>query len=559
MKCHEINYILDTRVPGNLQAGQKDAVDRHFATCRACREAWAAYREVSALQIPQTPQSLHSRIAAALASTEAHAMRGYLIVGGVLAVGAAVAAAVALRVTDGMSEVAQHFEEPAPITQPGSQARQERAPGSTHRVDVAASAETPSEASDSTSSRSEHALDPNTIVILPVPHPELDPRRAALFARFHEEILRRLQAVPGLNVVRPEVVDPFLRSGIPEEQVARDLGAGHLVVLSTMSEPSAWLTITPVDMATGAATGSMGVRPPFDSKWPAELASDAASVADFIKRGLTQYTPAQRQAAIADARAVVLNAALPATERVEALGKLLQTPEARTDAVVAAAVELAALAPELRASIWRAMFGVENPYLIEPLLNTLVYDTADHRRRAAASALRTFIAEPRVKAALEQAQASDPSQAVREAAQQALLSEENLDQLALQKLLDETLSAQERLAATWRTTGRHAREVPLTDEAAWAVFDIGARATDPDIRGMAWGKLGRSRVDDQSFTGVLLDDLANHPSDSVRRMAANALKQYTDDSAVRAGLEQAESDPSFDVRRAARWALGKVP
>jgi hypothetical protein len=217
--------------------------------------------------------------------------------------------------------------------------------------------------------------------------------------------------------------------------------------LSTMSEPSAWLTITPVDMATGAATGSMGLEPPFDSRWPAELASDAASVADFIKGGLTQYTPAQRQAAIADARAIVLNAALPATERVEALGKLPQTPETRDDAVVAAAVELATLAPGLRVSIWRAMYGVENPYLIEPLLNALVYDTADHRRRAAASALGTFIAESRVKAALEQAQASDPSQAVREAAQQALLSEEELDQLALQELLDERLSAQERLAA----------------------------------------------------------------------------------------------------------------
>jgi hypothetical protein len=38
---------------------------------------------------------------------------------------------------------------------------------------------------------------------------------------------------------------------------------------------------------------------------------------------------------------------------------------------------------------------------------------------------------------LEQAQASDPSEVVREAAQRALSSDEEVDQRALQKLLDE--------------------------------------------------------------------------------------------------------------------------
>jgi HEAT repeat protein len=66
-------------------------------------------------------------------------------------------------------------------------------------------------------------------------------------------------------------------------------------------------------------------------------------------------------------------------------------------------------------------------------------------------------------------------------------------------------------------------------------------------------------VDDPSFSGVLLDDLANHPNDEVRSMAANALAQYIDDPAVRSALGRAESDASFSVRYAARKALGKVP
>jgi HEAT repeat protein len=557
MNCQEINFLLDANSPEEHSISQKRAIDQHVESCQACREAWAAYREVSAIQIPQTPESLHSRIMAGVAPTDAQAIRRTLIFGGMLAVGAAVAATVALRLGDGSPEIAERLEEPTPVVAPAIPAGQEPAPAYANRVEADVSTENPNKPSDSTSSRTGPALDPNTIVIVPVPHPELDPRRAALFVQFHKEILRGLRKVPGLNVVLPELVEPFLRSGIPAEEVARDLGAGHVVVLSTTAEPSPSLAIRPVDMVTGAG-GSMGVLPPFDSRWPVELPAQVAHAVDFIKQRLTTSTPAQRQAAIADARAIVLNAALPATERVKALGKLPQT-EARTDAVVAAAVELATIAPELRAFIWRAMEGVENPYLIEPLLDSLAYDNADHRRRAAAAALRTFTAEPRVKAALENAQASDPSDTVREAAQHALLSEEELDQLALQKLFDEKLSAEERLAATLRLSGRYVRDVPLTDEAAWAVFDIGAWSADPYIREMAWGILGRSRVDDPSFKGVLLDDLAKHPSDSVRWMAANALRQFTDDSAVRAALELAESDSSFDVRRAARRALGKVP
>jgi hypothetical protein len=45
-----------------------------------------------------------------------------------------------------------------------------------------------------------------------------------------------------------------------------------------------------------------------------------------------------------------------------------------------------------------------------------------------------------------------------------------------------------------------------------------------------------------------LDDLANYPDDEVRVMAANALASYVDDPAVRAAMEQAESERSFAGR-----------
>ena len=296
----------------------------------------------------------------------------------------------------------------------------------------------------------------------------------------------------------------------------------------------------------------------FRARWPANLSSDAAKVAQFSENGLEKPTHEQRSAVIADAREIVLNASLPPETRVEALGMTQRWSEAPSDDIVVAAVELSVIAPELRASIWRAMYGVDNPYLIEPLLNSLTYD-AEHRRRAAASTLGTFATDPQVKVALEQAQASDASKAVREAARAALLTVEERDQLALQTILDESLPALERLKATSIFAGRNVRNVPLTDEAARAVFDIGASSTDPRIRSWAWSKLGRDGELDPGIVHILLDDLARNPHDGLRTMAANALTQYVEDPAVRTALEQAESDPSLKVRLAAGRALGKIP
>jgi HEAT repeat protein len=168
------------------------------------------------------------------------------------------------------------------------------------------------------------------------------------------------------------------------------------------------------------------------------------------------------------------------------------------------------------------------------------------------------VTNPSVEAALEQARANDASEAVREAAQFALSTADERDQLALQVLLNEELSARERLGATMLYEVRRAREVTLTTEAAQAVFNIGTDSDDPDLRAMAWGKLGRSGIGNPEFIPVLLSDLANHPNLEVRTMAVFALKHYANESEVRAALEQAENDRSFKVREAARTALEQV-
>jgi hypothetical protein len=57
----------------------------------------------------------------------------------------------------------------------------------------------------------------------------------------------------------------------------------------------------------------------------------------------------------------------------------------------------------------------------------------------------------------------------------------------------------------------------------------------------------------------LLEDLAQHPGETVRAGAATGLRQHRDDPNVRAALEGAQADSSLRVRQAARNALDGLP
>lgn len=403
------------------------------------------------------------------------------------------------------------------------------------------------------------ALDANSMVVLPVPSADADQRLATMLQDFYEEFLVQLSSIEGLTVVSRDRVLPFIGSLLPEEEIARQLGAGTIVVLAIGTEEPVLLKILAIDGATGAFHWSSVIllREPVTRD---EMRANAQGVVAFIEEMRTRPT-ADRPTRIADARAVVLNAALSNAERIDALRRLpLRSPEAYDDAIVAAAVEIATTSgnASVRSQVWLTMQGVGHQYLIEPLLQSLAYDADDYVRRAAAITLGDFRDVPRVQAALARAQARDASGAVRESARLALLSDQERNELALKTLLDTTLPNPERLHAVSIRDYRRVRNVPLTVEAAWAVFDIATRSKDPAIRSSAWLTLKRSEVHNPTFMGALLDDVANHPSESVRAAAARTLELYREDPDARAALEQAQSDRSAEVRRAARWALDKT-
>ena len=558
MNCQEVNYLIDSTETENLNADQKQAVDQHLRSCRRCQETWAAYRQLSAIEIPAMPHALHSRIVSSLNPTKVRGMRRSLTLGAILVVGAAVAATVVFRIDDAGPKGADGPTESMPIDTPGASAA--TTPNlSAIQPEGAEIEDSHSKSEDSASRLDGHALDPNSIVIYPAPDEELSPRGAELFALFHQELMRQLHEVPGLNVIPSDVVKPYLKSGMPEEEVARGLGAAHLFVLATSQRQDSResLNITTVNVATGIVDGNMFFSSLLRNKWPENLEADVDYVVEFIEEERTASSPTEISAAFEDARATVLNASLRPAERVGALGRLPHTAEARDDAIVIAAVELAAIAPEQRGMIWRAMHGVEDPYLVEPMLHSLTYDVSEYSRRLAAASLGTFVSSPNVRAALVKTQSTDPSEIVRESARAALLTDEDRNMRAIQILADKSLPALERISALTVREGRNHRAVPLTDEAARVLFAIGETSSDPEVRSRAWSRLGRDDNKVSDFKRVFLDDLANHPSDLVRKMAAFALRPYTNDLDVRTALARAEGDPSFQVRSAARSVLAR--
>jgi HEAT repeat protein len=554
MNCERINHLIDSTTRLDSRGSEAALIDQHLAACRRCREAWQAYRDLSTLSIPATPPELHARVRSAFRANPPGRRRlsRSVLFGATVLVGAAIAMTASIHFGKSDEQVAVHSEPSS------AQGRDENRPGEQSGVPEANGSDEPAEAKATGEGVADpqpvdSALDPNSVVVVFDMEDTLDPETSGMFEQFYEELLRQLELINDLNVISPELVSGYQRMGVAEEEIAAKLGAGRLVLLTASAEPEPALHGILANVIMDRSTGELAFFGYQTRDWPEGMPDVAADLVQMIEdaRG-ARPDPAT---ATAELQAIILNAALPPRDRVQALNSLAVTGEAHTDAIVLAAVELAPIAPEMRGSIWFSLYGVDNPYLIDPLLDSLAYGPGDHARQQAAAALATFLDDPRVAAELRRVAENDISEALRDKARQAMTTEADRDQAALQTLLDTSLPAKERLAAVRKIRGRVVDELPLTDDAAQAVFEIGMSASDPDLRTSAWFILGRAQAKHAEFTSVLLDDLRHHPSDDVRTGAALALKTFIDEVAVRAALEQAQNDTAYRVRSTARDAL----
>jgi hypothetical protein len=566
MSCKKINFILDAKHPEELTPAERQAVERHFASCAECRDVWGAYRELVALPVPSTPPDLRARIMVTLAARPAAAgwgLRRSFVIGAVLVAGAA-AATLAFRLVDRtVEDEPRSVEATAPA--PAPRARVEPEPDGAL---VAPSAAPPgvgeSPPQPAVRNAAGYPLDRHSVVVIAVPDPAGDSEMAAALATCHEVVLEHLRAVDGLNIIAEERLAPFAGSALSETEMARALGAGSVLTLrSAEREPSCSARLVGVEDVL-PATGLLVFLHP---EWTHERwQSFAAGLAGRVREVLLSDPATLRGQAQAD----ILNTALSDAQRVSALERLrVAGPFAPQDfdaSVIAAAIQIGMTSrdAEARAVVWTYLRGVKDPAVLQPLLYALANDPVARVRATAAQALGGFLAAPGVRDALLRAAAEDADDqptvvccipTVRESARIALRGDLTPHDAVRSAALDESLAPRERLLFL-SPQGLIMRLDAFDADVARAVFALGSAADDPGLRARAWGLLADVREPD--FKAPLIVDLAQHPAENVRTAAARGLRQLRDDPEVRAALERALSDASADVQRTARASLDGV-
>lgn len=574
MNCQEMNHLLDANTPEALTTRQHEAIGRHLATCAACSEDWANWHEMAALAVPATPPDLRARIAAALpAQVAAPARRAFrpYVIGGVLLAGAALAAAIGLQLA---GRDARSASLAVAQTLPAAPA-----PAVVETLAATPDGESPASATAAkgdaaTPVPADKALDPHRILVLKVREASADVGDIALMERCHDGIVRELRALGGVGVV----TDPaWYRFASFEEQirlserlqkVARAQGAGKVLTVSTSQGCSSTLFSSDTRERVQGAGGA-GVDPQGD-----RVEGYSKSMANRVHT----KTLLDEAAEIAQARAVLLDASLPDGQRAAALWVPLSLDPQNSVAkfrsfydkeVLAAAASIGVKAKDkdARVAVWAVLRKINDPSLVQPLLQVLAGDEDASVRYQAALSLNTFLDQPGVRDALLRAAAEDPQQVpevpcciltVREAALRASVANKDFREWVRSSLFDDSLPTRSRLMSL-QNSSPDGRFVALSiadfgAEAAQVVFDIGRREQDANLRGMAWNTLWRAAPDD-SFLPVLISDLANHPSELVRAPAARVLGRQANNAEVRAALERALHDSSTHVRRYASEGL----
>jgi len=562
MNCHELNHTLETKDANALGTTEQSAIERHFASCDACRNAWASFAEISSEQIPPISPELRSRIDELIAArlpTRPRSVRRTFIAGSLLVLGAA-AAAIMLQVGERDEDLAAMPDQQPRATEslPSSEINETSLAGNP------ASDPAPRDGADSASAAEPppalFALDPRSLVVILDAGSDADADELATLEECHRGVVARLRELPGLNVIAGVAVTAFQSTGMTHEQIARELGAASVLSLDELAFCNSSLS----DSRTGAFMGGRiaataimaGDELTFD---PDSL--DWDRFYDGIARTVSDALLIDKTDLIAAAQATFLNTSLGEDERLAALYRISAAtgslPDAVfSEAVVAALVQIMTTSADLqnRRSAVLSVRGLDDASLVEPLLYVLSYDAETEVRRVAASTLHEYVDEPRVADALRRIVAEDPDDDpsviccefnLGMVARRALASDDELRALSLQQLMNTELTDSQRLRPLIDyPDGRDVVFVDKLDEAhSDVVFSIGRDSGNPADRSRAWQSLALGTRSAQ-YLPTLLDDLSSHGDEEVRHSAAEALAQYVDDAGVRAALERAlATDP----------------
>jgi HEAT repeat protein len=239
------------------------------------------------------------------------------------------------------------------------------------------------------------------------------------------------------------------------------------------------------------------------------------------------------QEVIAENTAIFLNTSLSLRERTDAFGELwLSGRREVSREIVVAAVDIVRSSDSvyLRKTVWQQLAHVDDPYLVDPLLESLATDPHWLVRLEAAKALINRIDEPGVREALDFAWTNDRSEEVREEIHYSVLSDDDQVQLLRTTVLDPTLPARDRSSAFYALQRDHRDAEAVDEEVIAAMVDLARSSDESRVRQQVLHLLSSER---DPYLPLLLEALADDRSERVRETVANMLARFLNEPGVR--------------------------
>jgi len=392
--------------------------------------------------------------------------------------------------------------------------------------------------------RDEYLTEFRYLIAIPPPElPEDNQRVAGAYEATYSAFLDTLRALPGLALLELESADQDI-DAVPVDFQLEVTGAIDPSVDPDWSFTVHWTATRNGEGWVTETQLQSNLRP------IEELGIDAA-------RQLQRFPFPPGDTWLPELVARVLDDALSDEERIAAIDELQDIPRrfefigidaGHTAAVAAVEIVANAADADIRSRAWRAMIdaGVDDPYLIGPLVDSLLQDPDETMRSHAAKLLvRKFADDQRVLAALDYAISNDASPRVTALAKWEFLDETGRRAYVQSTLLNDDLAVTERFdILVADLADLHAYLDPQT-----ALFALSRAADNIDQQRNAATRLDRESIDYQRMVPMLIGVLGENENVQLRITAALMLSRYADDPIVRAALERAAAnDRSSNLR-----------
>jgi len=598
MNCQEVIGILDNQRVDQLDCAQRRQAEAHVAACADCARAWHAQSSLATLPDMAVPADFaaHCRVAVAARSGAANGGRArrVLLWGSFTAVAAA-AAALVLSSGPTVRTVARQAAQ-VPRSEAGPPAV-----GATPAVQPSGTAGVAQPAQPAPAVAKAAAPRFTVQVVVPEPLPAdpaspfqveqkemyaiaTDPAAQEALQSLRAGLVAELARIPGLAVLDKDPVQIAPTSRHYRVRLAPDVMIG-LDGRPTRLEHGYAIGIDVKEVQSGGATINhrlpimgFGVDPQATCASPdaaGEMPCDAQTTAIFLARYLRQHVFPADASVTQPLQAKFRDSSQAPEDRFKAFVELFKLQAKNggkgllgDPGVVHATVELSQLTDaEHRAQLWRAMRGVGDAALVEPLLASMQQDPESARIAAAETLAADFGSDPRARSALETTAISDPDPLVRAVAQRGLTGDEGWNHYVLSSLKDSSRPDSGRVAALMYELYPPLTIEGVSDPSPSNYWQILKGLDDAAVRSLAeifpraemfrhWpsnnllGNFVAVHDKDPVVTDLLLTVLKQDSHDLNRAVAAQELAEaHASEPRVREALLNALSnDPSASVR-----------